>query len=287
MFAQLGDIVFDGVLGPEQMSMTGDETYAKHALINRKPNLVHTGSDLRTISMCIQFHFSFCTPEISLQQLWAHKEAADILTLVFGNGRVVGHFVIVSMTETPIQTGPDGTYICAKANVNLVEVDLSGKQSSVFSQAAKDKAIALSQNGVTPVRSRSREFTNAKWKAIEALFTANSVVAATANLVKHASVPEFWALTGLQLGSYCAVAINAHSDAIAALGIDPSIALLCPDLPAAIVHSASTVADLKTASEPIVSYSDLLAKQLLMKTGVADMMAKANKLMFNIIMRIH
>lgn len=254
MFAQLGDIVFDGVLGPEALSISGEETYAEHALINVRPKLDHTGTGLRTINMTIQFHFQFCTPETQSAAMWKHKEQADILTFVLGNGRIIGDFVITAITETPSQTDGFGTYICVKLNITLKEVYAEIKTIQV-QQAAKNNALALSENGPTPVRIRSKEWLTAMWAITESVAEVMSLVAATANIVKYATTPEFWLMQSNQIEIYMNGGIDAATSLIDTL-TDPALTTLCPDLLDAATANLAALQALHDAM-PITDFSIL------------------------------
>lgn len=283
MFGQLGDIVFDGPLGPSSLSIQGDETYAEQPLINTRPKLDHTGTGLRTISMGIQFHFSFCTPEAQVNALWQHKQNADILSFILGNGRVIGNFVITSLTETPAQTDPIGNYVCVQMQVSLKEVwtqDVSTQQQ----QTAQKKAIAFAENGPTPVVIRSKEWKTALWAAQEQIMEARTIVAAISNVIKYASVPDFWLLAGSQLGAYLAIGIGSITDLIED-GIDPEIIALCPALLGEAIGCLSELTAMQAAL-PIVSFAVLTTQMTALQTAFDAMQDAALQLMLNVIFRM-
>lgn len=283
MFAQLGDIVFDGVLGPEAMSISGDESYAEHALINVRPKLDHTGTGLRTISMTIQFHFAFCTPEVNIAALWSHKEQADILSFVLGNGRVIGDFVITSLTETPAQCAPDGTYIAVKANITLKEFFTEAKTTQL-QQAAKKAAIALGSSNPIPIRMRNVEWITAMWNVTEKITIVTSIAAAVANVVKYASVPEFWAMFSSQIGVYVGVAINANSDMIDTLLGDSVLTTMCPDLLGNCLELADNLTALASGM-PITDYDLLNSLNDDMQQSAKDVHSSALQIFYNVILR--
>lgn len=233
MFAQLGNIVFDGVLGIDGMPIKGEEYYAEHALINTRPQLAHTGTSLRTISLTMQFHFQFCTPEDQFTNLWSAKSSATILPFVLGNGRVIGNFVITDIEEVPVQCAPDGTYICAKAIVGLKEVYFSPAQKQNQLQiAAKNNAIAISDNNPLVVPIRSRAWITAMWDAMEKAMIIRTIAAAAANMVKYAANPDFWLSATDATLVFSTIGLDAVNQLLLTIGATPALVALCPTITA-------------------------------------------------------
>jgi phage protein U len=151
MYAQLGDIVFEKLLGFNSFETTGSEKYAEHALINLQPRLDHTGTDLRSIKFDVRFHANYCVPEQKSAALWVAKNTASILTLVLGNGRIIGDFVITEITDNLMQTFDDGTYIELVSSISLKECVVADKKTQ-DQQSAQNSAAAVTSNKPDPLR---------------------------------------------------------------------------------------------------------------------------------------
>lgn len=285
MYGQLGTIVFEGVLSPDAITIDGAETYAKHALINQRQRVDHTGTELRTIAMSIQFHVAFCTPEASIDQMWGAKNTATILSFVLGNGRVIGDFVIASISENWLNAAPDGTLIAARLTINLLEIysDATAKATQV-QQAARAAGIALGENDVTPVRARDTTYLTNSWKVIEAISLAAQIAAAISNVIKYASVPDFWINASSQLGLYVGAASAACNTSASVLGADSSLTDLCPLLFDAVTSNLEVLTDMRDAL-PITTYDVFSGLDATLQAATQAMQDAAYAIYLNVIMR--
>lgn len=123
MYAQLGDIVFSGLLGPNKFEDSFTTDYAEHNLVENKPRLEAIGEKLQEITLSIKLHRAFTTPELFFDQLNNHRLNRTILPLLWGSGDIEGDFVIKSINRKFIQQADDGA---------ITEMDLDIVLSEYF-----------------------------------------------------------------------------------------------------------------------------------------------------------
>jgi phage protein U len=122
MFAQLGNIVFSGLYGFNDLRFEGDQAnYAEFELINSKPTLQSIGSSLMEISASVTMNVNFCDLNKQLQALKAYKDAREVLPLLLGNGKYLGDFVITGMPYSVDEAFPDGTFKQISLDLSLKE----------------------------------------------------------------------------------------------------------------------------------------------------------------------
>lgn len=121
MYAQLGNIRFEGLKGFSSLEETYGVNYAQHERIKSKPRLERVGDVLDTISFEMFLHAQFTDPETDIFTLREAMQSGEILTLILGNGKIVGDFVIPNFTKTTEFTDPSGNIISANIAVELLE----------------------------------------------------------------------------------------------------------------------------------------------------------------------
>jgi phage protein U len=122
MFYQLGNIIFTGLLSPHTFSVEGeDAVYAEHNLIGGKPRLQLTGSSLQQITQEVKFHAEFCNPTEQLAKLKSARESGTILPFLWGDGRYVNDYVIISHPYTIDEAFADGTIKQATVTLTIKE----------------------------------------------------------------------------------------------------------------------------------------------------------------------
>lgn len=121
MYAQLGNIRFEGLKGFTSLEETFGVNYVQHELIKNKPRLERTGDVLDTISFSMVLHSEFTDPEADIDVLRTAMKNGEILTLILGNGKVVGNFVIPNFTKTTEFTDAVGNLISVTLSVELLE----------------------------------------------------------------------------------------------------------------------------------------------------------------------
>lgn len=122
MYAQLGDIQFEGLKGFDSFSGTRSTNFAEHSKIESKPRLQRVGTNLEEIRIGVRFHASFCNPEVELAALDTKRENAEVLPLILGNGSYEGDFVIVAIERTKEIDDKQGNIISLVCNLSLKEV---------------------------------------------------------------------------------------------------------------------------------------------------------------------
>jgi phage protein U len=121
MYSQLGDIVFQQALSPNSQEVASSAAYAEHALISGKPRLQRIGSSLIDLKLAIKLHSNFCDPQSVVDQLSAYKENGDSIRYINGAGRLMGVFVLVSLTQTDAAWGPNGSIMECDIELELKE----------------------------------------------------------------------------------------------------------------------------------------------------------------------
>jgi phage protein U len=121
MYAQLGNIRFEGQKGFTSFSHERGVNYAQHERINGKPRLQSVGDNLDTISFEMYLHSEFTNPENDIDALVSALEKKEVLLLLLGNGKIVGDFVITNFSQTNSFTDPLGNLISATLSISLLE----------------------------------------------------------------------------------------------------------------------------------------------------------------------
>lgn len=145
MFAQLGDIVFSGPLGPSSQEIGTSVNFAQHALIDGKPRLQRVGSNLDELKLSMRFHISFCTPEDEMQKLYAYRDSSEELLYITGTGSLIGYFVVRSVNRNDVQQAPNGKLIEVMVDVELVESFVPDRAAANV-EAAKNSGFAFDGN---------------------------------------------------------------------------------------------------------------------------------------------
>lgn len=121
MYAQLGNIRFEGLKGFTSLEESFGVNYVQHELIKNKPRLERTGDVLDTISFSMVLHSQFTDPEADIEVLRVAMKNGEILPLILGNGKVVGNFVIPNFTKSTEFTDANGNLISVTLAVELLE----------------------------------------------------------------------------------------------------------------------------------------------------------------------
>ena len=153
MFAQLGNIVFDGFFSFNSFSSEGNEAkLAEFELLNAKPRIQKTGDTLEQISVTINVHAKERNPSAFIDLLRSLKASGEVLPLLIGNGRYAGDYIIESVPYQVTSAFADGSIIEASITLNLKEY-LSTNKIELAQQEAKRKAFAVGDK--SPVINRT------------------------------------------------------------------------------------------------------------------------------------
>jgi phage protein U len=123
MYAQLGNIIFEGLVGYSSMEQTQSVNYAEHALILGKPKLQRVGSNLDDVKLGMLFHSRFCVPEAQILALTTAMNASEVLPFITGAGEIVGNFVITKIGRQIERTDASGRIVSVTVDVDLKEHD--------------------------------------------------------------------------------------------------------------------------------------------------------------------
>lgn len=245
MYAQLGNIKFEGVKGFTSLEETFGVNYAQHERIQGKPRLEAVGDVLDTISFSMYLHSSFTNPEEDIEAIRVAMKNREILKLVLGNGRVVGNFVIPGFTKTTSFTDPMHNLIEATLSVELLEsfsedpLNESKKKASenAFATTARNSNVRSIQS---PVLSPGMEVS----AGVSEMQTSGNLVAQyTASVEKNPAT-----------SGYYSVKINETLDSIEGniqkvgnlIDSDPDIGDLAPSLPSALSGVNTSVQNIKS-----------------------------------------
>jgi len=233
MYAQLGNIRFEGLKGFSNFSHERGVNYAQHELINGKPRLQAVGDNLDSISFGMYLHSEFTNPEADIETLRLAMQNREVLPLLLGNGRILGFFVIPNFSQSNSFTDPLGNLIEVTLNIELLE-SFSDSPLREAELQAINSAFATSQRNsnvrsVLPAKlskgmTISNEISNVQTSAtIASIHTAN--IAATPSRSEYWSGKINKSLTDIE-GSLTTV--NSL------LIEDSNLQDMAPDMPAAI-----------------------------------------------------
>lgn len=225
MYAQLGDIVFEGLLGFDSLQRDIEIRYADQELMNRKPSTDHTGQELMELKLGIKFHVSFCHPETELQNIINLAESATVVPLILGNGRIIGDFTIRKISERLQQTDKKGNYTETIVNVDLKEY-VTDDKALQQQQDAKRNATALSTNNPNAIRGLPKTFVTANGSIVGSTRDANSYIKDVDKLANEASAtPALYAFNSAKI-------LRQANEAAKYLGIINSLLQGQPELDA-------------------------------------------------------
>lgn len=152
MYAQLGDIRFEGQKGFSSFSHERGVNYAQHERIKGKPRLQHVGDNLDTISFDMYLHSEFTNPEQDIEALNLAMQNNRVMMLLLGNGKIVGNFVVPTFSQTNSFTDPVGNLISATLSVSLLEVFYEDPLRDAIQKAIADSfATELRNSNVRSV----------------------------------------------------------------------------------------------------------------------------------------
>lgn len=149
MYAQLGDIKFEGLFGPNKLEDTFTTNYAVHPLVENKPRLEPVGEELQEMSLGMKLHRIFCTPELEFDKLNEYRVNHTVLPLLWGTGDIEGDFVILSIKRVFVAQADDGAAIEMDLEITLKEFYDPDKIGTEKKRAQKE-AFATSLTNPLP-----------------------------------------------------------------------------------------------------------------------------------------
>jgi len=194
MYAQLGNIRFEGLKGFSNFSHERGVNYAQHELINGKPRLQSVGDNLDYISFGMYLHSQFTNPEADIETLRLAMQNREVLPLLLGNGRILGFFVIPSFSQENSFTDPLGNLIEVTLNIELLE-SFSDDPLREAELQAINQAFATSQRNsnvrsVLPAKLSEGMTVSTEISNIQTSATVTSIY--TANIEAVPSRSEYW-----------------------------------------------------------------------------------------------
>jgi phage protein U len=194
MYAQLGNIRFEGLKGFSDFSHERGVNYVQHDLINGKPRLQSVGDNLDSISFGMYLHSEFTNPEADIETLRLAMQNREVLPLLLGNGRILGLFVIPNFSQSNSFTDPLGNLIEVTLNVELLE-SFSDDPLREAELQAINLAFATSQRNsnvrsVLPPKLSQGMTISTEISNIQTSATVTNIY--TANIAAIPSRSEYW-----------------------------------------------------------------------------------------------
>ena len=270
MYAQLGDILFEGLIGFNSWARDIEAKYAKHELINSKPNEEHTGTELELIKWGIKFHVSFCKPEDEAQRLIDACKGAYIMPLIFGNGRVIGDFIIKKITENIAQTDSLGNITYADYNIELSEY-YNPDFNAIKKDAAKINATSLSKNFPNIIRGLPNNYLSDGTKVSVGVRKAASEATEIERLINKANtIPELIARNSAKIVQGVDRLNHYLGDVNSILAGNSALTVLGPALPGSVSAVINAAINIKSAM-PITSINSVLALNTTLQAATSQM----------------
>lgn len=125
MLGSFGDVVFEvsseRVRTFQEMNFTSGQTYAEHKILNGNTLLEYTGKNARTCNISIVLNSRLNLDiEDELKDLHELQDSHEPKILMLG-GKVIGRFVIETLTESYKLIMKDGKILEADINLSLKE----------------------------------------------------------------------------------------------------------------------------------------------------------------------
>lgn len=140
MFCQLGAHIFELAKTPDSISHKEDFTFAEFSLMNQANRLQPTGRGLRSYTLGIFLHQTFCKVGDEITALRTSGRNFEVMPLLWGNGKLEGSFVIISIGTETRQTDDQGNIYAATLQIELKEYISDPAQKQV--DAATKTAFA-------------------------------------------------------------------------------------------------------------------------------------------------
>lgn len=189
MYAQLGNYIFERLIGFESLTKSSAEKFAAHDVIEGKPILQHVGAELDEYRITFMLHSRFCVPEDEIKALSGLKSSATVLPFSTGAGDYKGDFVIASMDEDTYRTDADGNIIEAIISLYLTE-HVEPNPLGAMRMADISQSFATSLERVVPLRSATLALSAGSSVLLSqrsAVAEANTIISAAVSLETNPS----------------------------------------------------------------------------------------------------
>ena len=121
MFAQLGDIVFQGLASPSQWDSELEWNWADQDRVNAKPASQAIGAGLRTHTVALVLDSSFADVQDSLDSMIAIGDGMAPVPYFLGNGTFVSQVTFRKMSVVRRNFTNDGTLETVEITIELSE----------------------------------------------------------------------------------------------------------------------------------------------------------------------
>lgn len=121
MFAQFGYIKFDLITYFSGIDEAKSYNFAEHQRIENKPKLQYTGESLQEYNVKLNFHASFCNPDVEIKKLKALANLTIPQPFVLGNGEYLGIFLITELSSQTEQSDKKGNLLSIQTQMKLKE----------------------------------------------------------------------------------------------------------------------------------------------------------------------
>lgn len=135
MYAQLGDIVFEGLSGLGSLALKSEQIIAEHQLIEGRTRLQNCGTKADELALSMSINSQFANPEKQYAALKDYQRGGSVLTLINGQGEMLGEYVIKTMDLTVNRTNPAGQWVEITIDVSLIEDYTTDKQTTAEIEA--------------------------------------------------------------------------------------------------------------------------------------------------------
>jgi phage protein U len=139
MYGQLGDIIFQGLYGPDTFEMSESVSLPQHSHINRRPKQQFTGIDLSVLKIKIGLNNSFIDVEGAIEKFRQYRNSATHLKYITGSGSVIGTFVIQKSKTVYKQTDRSGNIVHAEIEHELIELSYSNPKLDSVTNAIANR----------------------------------------------------------------------------------------------------------------------------------------------------
>lgn len=229
MYAQLGQIQFEGLKAFRTLERSFAARYAEMPRIGDKSTLQRTGNELDQLSFELRLHVGFSDLQADLDTLKEYKTNGEVLPLTTGAGTFMGNFVIQRIAQSDETHDLQGEPVSIVLTVELTEfVDPNPEQSARL-QAAQ-AGFATDPARVIPI-AVSRLGSTAQAATVQSISTTNlNSMAAVADIKKTAVVPAQKPALFSAAGERMKRAVAAANDAIQKLQDFQSLTAKAPAL---------------------------------------------------------
>lgn len=140
-------IIFEGHNTFQTFNEEDEATYAIHQLINTKARLQPTGLELKKINFTLHLRQEYVNVKNAVEQIRQMRETFAVVPLIWGNGDVVGNFVITKTSKEINYQFNDGAIVGATLSVELLEYYYEDSVSIIKKEEADNRKKAKAVGG--------------------------------------------------------------------------------------------------------------------------------------------